>query len=96
MIAAGAATVALTPLAAFRSALAAESRLADAWAAHLTRAVQAARLCAEIRTLRTVAARLNAWLEAGRTMPTRGALQDLASELGIDREALYRELARRR
>jgi CRP-like cAMP-binding protein len=95
-IAAGAATVALTPVAAFRSALAAEPRLAEAWGAHLARAVQAARLGAEIRTLRTVAARLDAWLEAGGTMPRRGALQDLAAELGVSREALYRELAQRR
>jgi CRP-like cAMP-binding protein len=95
-VACGAATAALAPVAAFRAALAADQGLAAAWAAHLARCVQAARLGAEIRTLRTVAARLDAWLEAGGTVPAKGARQDLAAELGVSREALYRELARRR
>lgn len=84
------------PVAAFRARLAAEPALAERWAAHLAHAVQAARLRAEIRTLRRVAERLDAWLGEGRALPEKGAWQDLAAELGVSREALYRELARRR
>jgi CRP-like cAMP-binding protein len=90
------ARVAMTPVAAFRAALVGEPHIAEAWAAHLARSVQSARLAAEIRTLRTVAARLDAWLDAGGAPPVKGAQQDLAAELGVSREALYRELARRR
>lgn len=80
----------------FRARLAADSALAEGWAAHLAHAVQAARLRAEIRTLRTVAERLDAWIGEGRALPAKGSLQDLAAELGVSREALYRELSRRR
>jgi CRP-like cAMP-binding protein len=80
----------------FRARLASDPGLADSWAAHLAHAVQSARLRAEIRTLRTVAERLDAWLAEGRAMPVKGARQDLAAELGVSREALYRELSRRR
>lgn len=80
----------------FRARLAADLKLAEGWAAHLAHAVQAARLRAEIRTLRTVAERLDAWLGEGRALPAKGAWQDLAAELGVSREALYRELSLRR
>ncbi|SFM74029.1 cAMP-binding domain of CRP or a regulatory subunit of cAMP-dependent protein kinases [Pleomorphomonas diazotrophica] len=84
------------PVGTFRARLASDPALADGWAAHLAQAVQSARLRAEIRTLRTVAERLDAWLEEGRTLPAKGLWQDLAAELGVSREALYRELSRRR
>jgi hypothetical protein len=60
------------------------------------RAVQAARLRAEIRPLPRVANRLDAWLGADNRLPGRGRLQEVAADLGITREALYRELSRRR
>jgi CRP-like cAMP-binding protein len=84
------------PVAAFRARLTADPLLAECWAAHLAQAVQTARLRAEIRTLRTVAERLDAWLGAAQALPARGTWQDLAAELGVSREALYRELSRRR
>ena len=84
------------PVVDFRARLTADPALAERWAAHLALAVQTARLCAEIRTLRTVAERLDAWLGEGRSLPAKGAWQDLAAELGVSREALYRELSRRR
>jgi hypothetical protein len=43
-----------------------------------------------------VAERLDAWLGAEGGLPDRGRWQELAEELGVTREALYRELARRR
>ena len=62
----------------------------------LAHAVQEARMKSEIRTLRTVAERLDAWLSAkDGGLPPKGQWQELASELGVSREALYRELARR-
>lgn len=91
-----AATVHRIAVARFRKRLIDDPRLAEVWAAHLAQAVQAARLRAEIRTLRTVAERLDAWLEEAGALPARGAWQDLAAELGVSREALYRELSRRR
>ncbi|WP_188909176.1 Crp/Fnr family transcriptional regulator [Salinarimonas ramus] len=84
------------PVARFLERLAADRLLAEVWAAHLARAVQAARMRAEILTLRTVAERLDAWLREGRALPAKGAWQDVAAEIGVSREALYRELSRRR
>lgn len=84
------------PLVDFRARLTTDPALAERWAAHLAHAVQTARLRAEIRTLRTVAERLDAWLGEGGGLPAKGAWQDLAAELGVSREALYRELSRRR
>jgi CRP-like cAMP-binding protein len=91
-----AAVVHMLPVATFRGALRKDAALAEAWAAHLARAVQTARARAEICTLRTVAERLDAWLGDSRNLPEKGHLQDLATEIGVTREALYRELARRR
>ncbi len=78
----------------FRAQLAGDPKLAEAWAMNLANSMQAARFRAEIRTLRTVAERLDAWLGAGLEIPEKGQWQVLAAELGVTREALYRELAR--
>lgn len=88
--------LATLPKAVFLDALSADAALSSAWAAFLARATQGARLRAEIRSLPRVAARLAAWLEAGNALPEKGRWQDVAAELGVTREALYRELARRR
>lgn len=88
--------VAVLSKAAFRAALAADPALAEAWGARLARGVQAARVRAEIRALPTVAERFDAWLGEGNAPPAKGRFQDVAAELGVTREAFYRELARRR
>ncbi|MCP3968757.1 MAG: Crp/Fnr family transcriptional regulator [Rhodobacteraceae bacterium] len=80
----------------FLRRLGADPRASEHWAASLAHSVQSARIRAEIRTLRTVAERLDAWLGKERALPPRGQWQDLAHELGVTPEALYRELARRR
>jgi len=80
----------------FRARLRADPDVAELWAAQLARSVQAARLRAEVRSLRTVGARLDAWLGARGALPEKGGWHDLAAELGVTPEALYRELARRR
>lgn len=80
----------------FTRVLSSDRELAEAWERRLAHAVQDARMKSEIRTLRTVAERLDAWLSAnGGALPPKGHWQELASELGVSREALYRELARR-
>jgi CRP-like cAMP-binding protein len=95
--AASAVLLAAVPVAAMCAALAADTGLAELWAKHLTREVQAARLRSEIRSLRTVADRLDAWLgENGWKLPPKGNWQDIAAEIGVTPEALYRELAVRR
>ena len=91
-----ASVVKAVPVARFRARSTADATLADAWAGHLAGAVQAARWRAELRTLRTVAERLDAWLAAGHALPEKGHRHELAAELGVSREALYRELAARR
>ena len=68
----------------------------ESWSALLARSVQAARLRAEIRSLPRVAERLDAWLGEGNALPERGRWQEVAAELGVTREALYRELSSRR
>ena len=84
------------PQASFKTALRSNVELSEAWAAHLARSVQRARMRAEIRSLKTVAERLDAWIGEYGSIPEKGHWQTLASELSVSREALYRELARRR
>ncbi len=88
--------IAALPTAVFRNLIHADPDLSQGWAAMLATSLQAARMRAEIRTLGKTGHRLDAWLEAGNELPPRGRLQDVASEIGVTREALYRELSRRR
>ena len=90
------ATLAALPKPVFIAALRDDPDLALAWSAMLARSVQAARVRAEIRSLPQVAERLDAWLDEGHALPEKGRWQDVAAELGVTREALYRELSRRR
>lgn len=90
------ATLAALPKPVFIAALRNNPDLALAWSAMLARSVQAARVRAEIRSLPKVAERLDSWLDEGHALPEKGRWQDVAAELGVTREALYRELARRR
>lgn len=90
------AEVAVIPRRWFRTEMTRNSELANAFAMDLAHALQGARLKAEIRSLPRLADRLDAWLAEGNAFPERGRLQELAAELGVTREALYREMARRR
>lgn len=84
------------PRSAFLAALDRDPGLARVWSSRLAREVQIARTRAEIRSLPRVADRLDAWLGEGNALPEKGAWHQVAAELGISREALYRELSRRR
>jgi CRP-like cAMP-binding protein len=71
--------------------------MARAFARHLALEVQAARARAEITSLKTVRARLEAWLALnGGELPPRGKWRDVAAEISVTPEALYREFAERR
>lgn len=80
----------------FHDLLNRDSRCASAWAESMAHALQGARTNSEIRTLRTVSERLDAWLGDRGPLPPKGEWQDLAQTLGVTREALYRELSKRR
>lgn len=80
----------------FHTRLAEDPKLARVWAARLAHALQGARMNAEIRSLKTVSERLDVWLSGQRPLPPKGQWQNLADSLGVSREALYRELAKRR
>lgn len=95
-IAATTARLAALPRERFIAGMAADHTAAAAWAGTLARSVQSARFRAEIRALPKLADRLDAWLTETGAMPERGRWQDVAAELGVTREALYRELTRRR
>jgi CRP-like cAMP-binding protein len=80
----------------FRDRLRGDPDLADRWAQHLAIALRDARARTELRSLRRVADRLDAWLAAGNELPPHGQLQDVAAEISVTREALYRTLSGRR
>jgi CRP-like cAMP-binding protein len=66
------------------------------WAASMSHQLQTARRRAELMSLRTVSERLDFWLvwnEGG--MPEKGLWKDVAEEIGVSPEALYRELSAR-
>ena len=84
------------PRSALRARLQQDPELAAAWARHLAREVQQARLQAEVLFLKTVAARLDAWIAWHGRLPAKGHWSVVAREIGVSPEALYRELARRR
>lgn len=65
--------------------------------AYLAREVQRMRIRAEVLAIRKVGERLDAWLAlTGDALPARGGWRQLADELGVSPEALYREMAMRR
>lgn len=79
-----------------RERLRKEPDFAEAWAAHLAREIQNTRLRSEILSLKRVASRLDAWLVWHRELPPKGEWAQLASQIGVSPEALYREMAKRR
>jgi len=68
-----------------------------AFASHLAGEVQRTRARAELLSHKRVDARLDAWLTLhGGSLPGKGRWVELAAELAVTPEALYRELSRRR
>ena len=80
-----------------RTLLAETPEAALAYARHLANEVREARKRSEILALKTVSERLSAWLTWNHgLLPERGAWHLVANEIGISKEALYRELSIRR
>lgn len=77
-------------------AMAEERKFAHAWARRLALDVQKARFQTEVLSLKTVAARLDAWIGWHGKLPEKGDWVGFAAEIGVSPEALYRELAKRR
>jgi CRP-like cAMP-binding protein len=85
------------PLWRVKAALEKTPELASALARNLAHQLQRSRAHAEILSLKTVAERLSAWqVLNGSALPPKGHWRQLASEIGVTPEALYRELASRR
>lgn len=85
------------PIQAVRALLAENPKAALAYARHLAGEVRESRKRAEILALKTVADRLSAWLVWNNgELPAKGARHHVADEIGVSREALYRELAKRK
>jgi CRP-like cAMP-binding protein len=92
-----ASVVRLVPVPRLREALGQKPELVTAWTRHLAQEVQRARTHAEIVSLKTVSARIDAWMMLNDgTLPPKGQWRHVADEIGVTPEALYRELARRR
>ena len=91
-----AATTWVAKLNDFRRRLAGSPAFAETWARHLAHQVQNARLHSEILSLKTVAARLDAWRAWHGALPPKGSWSTIAHEIGVSSEALYREIGRRR
>jgi CRP-like cAMP-binding protein len=90
-------TLMAVPIADARAALESDAALACVLARHLAGEVQRTRTRAEILSLKSVADRIDAWMAVnGDALPPKGRWNQVASEIGISPEALYRELARRR
>ncbi|NKN01156.1 cyclic nucleotide-binding domain-containing protein [Rhizobium leguminosarum bv. viciae] len=84
------------PVNSVRRLLRSDHVFAEAWASYLSHQLQQARKRAEIASLKTVAARLSAWLAWNDgLLPSKGEWKSLADEIGVSAEALYRELAKR-
>ncbi|MBI1202493.1 MAG: cyclic nucleotide-binding domain-containing protein [Rhodopseudomonas sp.] len=92
------AVVRLYPKAAVLSAFTQDARLAQAFTAMLAQQVMSLRTRVEQRNIRSARERVRHYLSAnadatGRQVTLRGTLKDLAAELGLSHEALYRTLA---
>jgi CRP-like cAMP-binding protein len=85
------------PKADFLMLLQKDEDLSNAWAAQLARKVQSARSQIDILSRKTVSDRLDGWFAwRGNKLPPKGQWKNIAIEIGVSPEALYRELAKRR
>ncbi len=80
----------------FKDRLASNCDWAENWAASLAHSVQRARLNTEVRGLKKVSDRLDFWLTVNSGASQEKPIKDIAAEIGVSPEALYRELSKRR
>jgi len=62
-------------------------------AQYLAMEVREQRQRAEILSLKSVSEKLDAWLASNGALPPRGTVKNVAVEIGVTPEALYREIA---
>lgn len=73
-----------------------DANLSQMWMTHLAHEMQKARFRSELLSIKTVSARLDAWLNwKQRQLPEKGEWKTLAEQLGVSPEALYREIGKR-
>ena len=75
-----------------RRILGSDPALADQWSAYLAVELQNMRHRCELLTRKTVAERLSGWLDWHEALPPKGRWKDVAAEIGVSPEALYREI----
>ncbi|WP_105436647.1 Crp/Fnr family transcriptional regulator [Neorhizobium sp. T25_13] len=90
------AKVAGVPVSSIRNLIENDPNFARAWIIHLSSELQNSRKRSEITALKTVTARLSAWTAWNDREPSKGDWKNVAAEIGVSAEALYRELAKRR
>lgn len=84
------------PIGTLRQLLEREPAFALEWINHISGELKKVRTRAEILALRSVGARLDAWITVNEgLLPPKGQWKSLAAEIGVSPEALYREIARR-
>lgn len=85
------------PISRFLNLIERKPELSSVWSAHLAHALQSARYRSEILTMKKVSERLDAWLDwHDGCLPVKGKWKEVAAEIGVSPEALYRELASRK
>src|SRR5437763_7614101 len=97
-VAAAPSRVRVYPKAIVMEALRTDPALAEAFMARLARQLQELRARMELRNIRSARGRVLQYLRLragirGRSIAIEGQLQDIAAEIGLTREALYRALA---
>lgn len=81
----------------FEEALSASSDLHHAFSRYLASNLREARAISEIKSLKRIAERVDAWIALkGPDSLRKGELTGVAAQIGVTREALYRELSRRK
>lgn len=74
-----------------------DQKYSELWSTYLSREVQVARYRSEILSRKTVAERLDGWMAWNQNkLPSKGDWKNIAAQIGVSPEALYRELAKRR
>lgn len=94
-IAVGQTSVRLIDRSLVRRRFEADPGFASLWVGHLASEIRDARLRSEILSLKRVGERLDAWLAWHEALPAKGDWKNVAAEIGVSPEALYREIARR-
>jgi len=84
------------PRSAILRKLSESAEISMLWSAYLANELQNSRYRSELLTMNKVSERLIGWIEWNGQLPPKGSWKNLAAELGITPEALYREIKKQR